>query len=141
MVLGLQLHDEPRPHGPEHKCGHTPTPHVLWTMRVIRRCSAEEREKRNIAENPGSLIDANKISRVLSDIATAGKTVKDALSKAWQSLSKLKIFHRKNKKLLLSSGDGATVTRNGARDRFDSRRSLRELVQKCAFDCCPPSCG
>ncbi|XP_050031007.1 uncharacterized protein [Dermacentor andersoni] len=68
-------------------------------LHVIGLCLAENREKRNI-DSAGSIVDVNKLSKVLSDIAYAGKTVKDALTKAWQSVSKLKIFQRKNKKVV-----------------------------------------
>ncbi|KAL1441080.1 hypothetical protein MTO96_008827 [Rhipicephalus appendiculatus] len=65
-------------------------------LHVIGLCLAEDRAKRNI-DSAGSGVDVQRISRVLSDIAYAGKAVKDALSKAWQSVRKLKIFQRKNK--------------------------------------------
>ncbi|XP_049513138.1 uncharacterized protein LOC119466133 isoform X2 [Dermacentor silvarum] len=68
-------------------------------LHVFGLCLAENREERNL-DSTGSIVDVNKLSKVLSDIAYAGKTVKDALSKAWQSVSKLKIFQRKHKKVL-----------------------------------------
>lgn len=66
-------------------------------LHVIASCLAEDREKRNIADTTSSIVDVNKVSKLLSDIAAAGKTVKDALAKAWRTISNLKLFNRKNK--------------------------------------------
>uniref|UniRef100_A0A6G5A4T2 Putative secreted protein n=1 Tax=Rhipicephalus microplus TaxID=6941 RepID=A0A6G5A4T2_RHIMP len=66
-------------------------------LHVIGLCMAQDKAKRNIDSAAGSAVDVQRLSRVLSDIAYAGKLVKDALSKAWQSVRKLKIFQRKTR--------------------------------------------